>query len=568
MGWLKGAWRRGGKPLFVVSGLAAAQLAWACTGSIGDGGDGAGAGGPGDTEPAAFEIGSTTRFARMTHEQYDRTVRVLLGRTEDETLRFSDTFRADAGDGNYDYDNATLVLGVDQGLHRAYEQAAAAIAEFFVEDPDLLARWVPTEGSDEDRVRGFIRDYGERVHRRPLTEAQVDEYFSLFTLGSTTYDEHPGVTGAVRLITEALFTSPHFLYRTEMATDVEDGVIPLDGWDIASRLSFALWNEMPDDDLFAAARDGSLEAAAGLGAQVERMLGDDRAVTVFTRVLSQAMGVYRYGNIGPNPALFPDVPDDLSALAIDELAAMMRDAFVNGGTYRDILLEPRAFVNDQTAPLYGLDTASLTSEFEPVSLPAAERRGLLTSVGFLTSNSSSANPDPIHRGLFIAQRLLCIDVSAPPGEIPPLPTPEPDQTNREAIEIVTEQPNTNCANCHQRYINPFGFPFENFDAAGSIREDDRGNELDLATSPEIDGETITVGDSLELIDELAEREVVYECFGQLLTSYLMGRPYVRQDAQLRQVIGDRAYANRNVVELVTGGLVSPQFTHRRLEEEL
>lgn len=557
---------RGSTRLTVLAGFTAAQLLWACVGNIGDQRDDSnnpnGPNGPGEASQA---IGVTTRFARMTHQQYDRTVRILLEQ-ESTALGYSEQFqfRSDAGDGNYLYDNATFVLGVDQGLHRSYERAAAQIAEDFVNDTALFERWVPSTGSDEERVRTFIRDFGERIHRRPLTDDQVDDYYALFPLGSTTYDDHTGVPGAVRLITEALFASPYFLYRTELSSEPQDGIVPLDGWEIASRLSFTLWNEMPDDALLTAARDGSLETPEGLRSQVDRMLQDDRAAAVFTKVLSQAMGIYRYDNISPNGGFFPDAPTNLSDLAIQELGHTMRDFYEGGGSYRELMTEPRAFVNQDTAPLYGL-SGDFTAEFEAVSLPASERRGLLTTVGFLASNSSSVNPDPIHRGLFIAQKLLCSTVAAPPAEIPPLPTPDPDQTNREAIETLTEQPGTDCATCHSTLINPFGFPFENFDAVGSIREDDRGNPLDLATSPQIDGDTVPVNDSLELIDALSEREIIYQCFGQHLSSYLMGRPYLQDDADLRQLIGDGAFNDESVIDLVAAAVTSPQFTYRRLE---
>ncbi len=559
---------RGASRLTVLAGFTAAQLLWACVGSIGDGsGDPNDPNGPNGPGEASQAIGVTTRFARMTHEQYDRTVRVLLEQ-DAAAPAYSEQFqfRTDAGDGNYAYDNASFVLGVDQGLHRSYERAAAQIAEDFVNDTALYDKWVPSTGTDEEKVRGFIRDFGELVHRRPLTEDQQDDYYALFTLGSTTYDEHQGVPGAVRLITEALFTSPHFLYRTELSSEPKDGIVPLDGWEIASRLSFTLWNEMPDTTLLDAARDGSLETEDGLRSQVDRMLKDDRATAVFTKVLSQAMGVYRYANIAPNSSVYPDAPTDLSTLAIAELSQLMQDLYENGGTYRNLLTEPRTFVNQETAPLYGL-SGDFTAEFEAVSLPTSERRGLLTTVGFLASNSSSVNPDPIHRGVFIAQKLLCSSIQAPPQDIPPLPTPDPDQTNREAIETLTEQPGTDCATCHSTLINPFGFPFENFDAVGAIREDDRGNLLDTATSPQIGGDVVEVSDSLELIDALAEREIVYQCFGQHLSSYLMGRPYLQDDESLRQLIGDGAFADRSVIDLVAEAVTSPQFTYRRLEGE-
>lgn len=546
----------------ILVGFAAAQLLWACVGSIGDsdGEDGPGAGGPGE---ASQQIGATTRFARLTHEQYDNTVRDLLEQAPTAPV-YSGDFRADAGS-EYLYDNDTYVLGVDQSLHRSYERAAALIAEDFVNDGALYDKWVPGSGSDEERMRGFVEAFGERVHRRPLTADQVDDYLALAQLGSTTFQDTPGLQGSIRLIVEALFTSPYFLYRTELSHEPVDGIVPLDAYEVATRLSYTLWNTMPDGALFSKAQEGSLTDADALRAEVDRMLKDDRSTAVFTKVLSQAMGVYRYDNISPNQSVYPNAPANLADLAVAELSALMQDAYVNGKTYRELLVEPRTFVNADLAPLYGL-TGSYGSELEEASLDGAERRGLLTTVGFLASNASSVNPDPIHRGLFIAQKLLCSNVSAPPGEIPPLPTPDPDQTNREAIEAITEVPDSSCVACHGTVINPFGFPFENFDSVGSLRTNDNGNPLDLKTSPSIDGETVEVDGALELIDALASSAVAYQCYGQLLASYLMGRSYDSADEDLAGRIGDAAFADAPLIDVIAEAVVSPQFTYRRLED--
>ena len=565
MGWLNAMRGReaGAGRHAVLAGFAAAQLLWACVGTIGDSDEG-GTNGPNGPGTAAEEIGATTRFARLTHAQYDETVRDLLEQPAGSPV-YSTDFRLDATDGTYLFDNATYVIGVDQGLHRSYELAAAAIAEDFVNDAGLLDKWVPAEGSDEERARGFIQAFGERVHRRPLTDEQVGEYLALFALGTTTYEGMPGLQGGIRLIVEALMTSPFFLYRTELSHEPVEGIVPLDGYEVASRLSYTLWDTMPDDALFALAKDGSLTNAEVLRGEVDRMLKDDRAKAVFTKVLAQAMGVSRYQNIAPNQSVFPDAPTNLAELAVEELSLLMQDAYENRRTYRELLLEPRTFVNAELAGLYGL-TGSFGPDFEETSLDATERRGLLTTVGFLASNSSSVNPDPIHRGLFVAQKLLCANVSAPPGEIPPLPTPEPGQTNREAIEAITEIPNSECVTCHGKLINPLGFPFENFDAVGSIRPDDNGNPLDLKTAPLIDGEVVEVDGALELIDVLAELELVYQCYGQHLSSYLMGRPYKSADTDLKSRIGAAAFADAPLVDVIAEAVVSPQFTYRRLED--
>src|SRR5690606_6857504 len=120
-------------------------------------------------------------------------------------------------------------------------------------------------------------------------------------------------------------------------------------------------------------------------------------------------------------------------------------------------------------------------ELQPVTLPSGQRRGILTQIGFLAANSSSTNPDPIHRGIFVLDRVVCTPVPAPPDVIPPLPTVA-GQTNREAIAELTEQPGSTCAGCHKAFINPYGFAFENYGAIGAFRVQDHGFPVNAAAT--------------------------------------------------------------------------------------
>src|SRR5690606_5368514 len=131
------------------------------------------------------------------------------------------------------------------------------------------------------------------------------------------------------------------------------------------------------------------------------------------------------------------------------------------------------------------------SDFQQVELNGDQRAGILTQVGFLASHATSVMPDPIHRGVFVAKRLSCLTISAPPDAVPPLPEPG-DKTNREAVEEHTEAEGTSCRNCHGVVINPFGFPFESYDAIGAFRTEDNGKPVNTAAAPLIDGEPTPV----------------------------------------------------------------------------
>src|SRR5690606_27160072 len=154
-------------------------------------------------------------------------------------------------------------------------------------------------------------------------------------------------------------------------------------------------------------------------------------------------------------------------------------------------------------------------------LPADERRGIFNQVGFLAANSTSANPDPIHRGVFIASRVLCLNIAAPPDGVPPLP-PITGGTNREVVANHTESSPV-CQACHAQLIKPLGSTFENDDAAGAYRTPDNGEAVDASAEPMIDGERRSVQNPVELAEALAESRQAHECFASHLVEYAFGR---------------------------------------------
>ena len=191
---------------------------------------------------------------------------------------------------------------------------------------------------------------------------------------------------------------------------------------------------------------------------------------------------------------------------------------------------------------------------------------MFTQVAFLAANATSVDPDPIHRGVFIAKRVACIGISAPPAMVPPLPDPA-GRTNRQLVQDHTEQDGTVCASCHRPIINPFGFPFEGYDATGALRTEDRGQAVDTASSPLIEGQPLPVADALELADALASSDSVHECYAKHWTSYAFGRPSVTQDAPLVDRLGQESVlGGYSIRDLITGLVTSPAFLTRSTEE--
>jgi hypothetical protein len=176
------------------------------------------------------------------------------------------------------------------------------------------------------------------------------------------------------------------------------------------------------------------------------------------------------------------------------------------------------------------------------------------------------DPDPIHRGVFLAKRIVCARIGVPPGDIPPLPPPE-GRTNRETVEEHTEKDGTVCASCHAAIINPLGFPFEHYDAVGAYRAEDNGHPVDAASMPSIGGKEVAVNDALDLASALADSRVVHECYARHWLEFAYGRAQSPLDASIVARLGEAsADGALSIKELIVGLVKTEAFLTRSAEE--
>lgn len=563
---------RRASPFFVL-------LLWvtACSGDVVDGmpagpaRDGAGVPGAGGGSRTADEAGydgddmggladipaPATRTARLTHRQWANTVSDLFGI---DAGPFVEGFRVDPSQGGFLFRNNAAALSVDAALWSGYARAAADVAEQVFADADTRQA-VVGDGSDAD---AWIAQWGLRLHRRPLDSDTAQAYRRVFDAGTSLYDDMDAFDAGARAVIEAMLQSPFFLYRVEQSETVQGDVIPLDDYEVATRLSYLLWDTAPDQALFDAAAAGQLTRADQVEAQARRMLEDPRAEAMVADFHAQLFESERFSGIDPSEAFF-SVADDFGEMARTEHDLFVRDLFERGGGVSELLTSSETFVNAELAAIYGLD-GSFGDEFVGVSLDDAQRRGILTQVGFLALNSSAVDPDPIHRGVFIARHISCINLAAPPDDVPPLPDPS-GRTNRQRVADHTEVPGSNCAGCHSRTINPFGFVFENYDATGALRTEDLNMPVDTTASPLIDGQPQPVSGALELIDALSTSRGVHECFARHWVEFAYGRLHVAQDDPLIDRLAALTLDDRaSLAELLVGLVKSEAFLTRNTQE--
>jgi hypothetical protein len=563
----------------LLAGLSLAALSpvalSGCTGLIGtDGPSGSSASRPkprDEVYPPDLVAGASDepvpgpRLMRLTHSQWENTIRELF--QLDGATGFLSTLRPDVDAVSVFAEDPTK-LEVDGNLWTSYQRAATDLAERLLTDATLRAAVIP-EGASTDAAgaRLAIETFGLRVHRRPLTEDEVAEYLAAYEAGDAFFPNATPFLAGMATVVEAMLQSPNFLYRIETSEASVDGKIPLGDYEVASRLSYTLWDSMPDDVLFSIAAAGDLAKPAIVKEQAERMLEDPRARETVRRFHDIVFKADRLAEYTPGGAL--GVSGGFKNAVLDAFTRDVEDkVFSRSLGIRALLAESTAFVNAELANIYGLEGSFAAGELTSASLPEGERAGVLTHVPFLAMHANGGTTDPIHRGVHILERVVC----APPGSPPNVfqfPEPAEGQTTREVVESLTEQEGTACAGCHKGSINRFGFPFEVFSASGARRTTDNGLPVNAADVVSLDGKQVAVEDGVALSLALAESEQVHRCYTSEWIEFAYDRRAERTGAddslitRLGQASKDN---NASAKDLLVGLVVSDAFLTRSAEE--
>lgn len=495
------------------------------------------------------------RFPRLTHAQWESTVQDLFHLPEPSGL--SATFTPDPQLGRFD--NNIARLNVSAGLWRDYQRAAEAVAERVANDPALLAG-VAGDVATLD-ARAFVSSFGLHAFRRPLSDAEVERYAQVFASAPPVFPEHDANTAGVRLVIQTMLQSPFFLYRSELSNKPGEGGLVLNGYEVASRLSYLFWNTMPDDALFAAAKSGALDTPEGIREQASRLFDDERTRAQFRRFHFQAFKVFQYADLDKNTTTFPEWRKEIGGMMQEETLRFLDSVIERDGGIADLLTSRRAFVNADLAKIYGLD-GTFGDDYQEVELPPT-RAGLLTRAGFLAKNATLDEPDPIHRGVFINLNVLCRPITAPPN----IPTglERTGNTNREKVDSITGE-GTCGENCHHTIINPLGFAFEEFDAIGALRDNDHGYPLNTADSYAFaDGRMIHYTNAIELSQQLAASPEVHACYATNLLEFMLGRDLDRTDRRVMQALAEESLTDHmSIKELVLSVVASNTFRVRTI----
>ncbi len=316
-------------------------------------------------------------------------------------------------------------------------------------------------------VREALTRFMARAWRRPPEPADVDRYVEFF---DSQREAFPAFEERIQETLAMVLISPEFLYLME--PDSKDKR-PLDAWEIASRLSYALWSTMPDEALFEAARSGGLLSDAGLSAQVERMLNDERAWAFTEEFLGSWLYLEAMDRVAVNPDYHPNFTEHLKAQIDQEPRQFFMDLLRRDDSARNLIDSDYLVLNETMARHYGVEGV-WGREFRRVPMAAeSPRGGLLTQASLLLGNSTGEDSHPIKRAVWVRKRLLDDPPPPPPANVPELDAESPELAGlsvREQLRVHRQE--ASCALCH-RDIDPWGVAFEHFDAIGQWRDEIR-----------------------------------------------------------------------------------------------
>jgi hypothetical protein len=504
---------------------------------------------------------ATPTIARLSEVQWQNSVRdlLLLPDPGDLTLPTADAVVR--------LDNEADSLFVNQPLHDDLQAAAERLAAEVAGDPANIARLLPA-GAPTDatgQATAFLQTFGRRAYRRPLTAAELQTYLTLFNQGPTLTTGLGAFAAGVEVALEAFLQSPNFLYRTGFGGTATQGRARLTDDEVAANLSYALTNSTPDAAMSAAADMGGLGTATAIAAQARRLMATPAGKAAVDRFYFQLFGLGQYDTLEKNPAVAPQFTAAVGPLLHTETQQFLQYLFGQKGTLRDIFTSPVTFVNGTVAGLYGLSGVFPEDTWTQVSLDPTRRAGVLTRLGFLAYYGHDGTvQDSIHRGVYINRRLLCLDLSPPPGVVlPTIPTGvATNQTNREIVNSITG-PGTCGANCHGTLINPAGFAFESYDGLGTFHTTENGQPVDASGSyPFTDG-VRSFADGVAFSQALGESQQLHACHATSWTANLYARiPRLGDLGAAALVAGSSLTQNISSADLIVALMTDDAFVTR------
>jgi hypothetical protein len=363
---------------------------------------------------------------------------------------------------------------------------------------------------------------------------------------------------------QSVLTSRNFIYLVEGDPEARQR---LTDWELASRLSYFLWSSMPDDALFTAARDGTLNIA-GLRKEVDRMLIDSRINHFIDDFTRQWLQLHRVGMFPPDNKLYPGYDDWLETSLRAEPVEYFREMLAKNLPIDGFLNSDWTMANGRLCDFYGLPDPP-TEGFQRVSLkPEDHRGGLLTMGAVLGLTSDGTRHRPVHRGVWISEAIFNRTPPSPPANVDPI-EPIPPKGNKITIRkrIESHAKNASCAACH-RNIDPLGLALDQYDAIGQWRTHEK-IPTGVGEDPLVDASGMMpdgrkFDDSVQFKRLLLEdRDKVARAFIEHLCTYALRRVLTVDDRDDLQLIAEEAKKNQYRVKDIVRAVALSDLIRKR-----
>jgi mono/diheme cytochrome c family protein len=413
---------------------------------------------------------------------------------------------------------------------------------------------------ESDCARRIAANLARRAFRRPVTDADVDSLMPHFETGR----KAGGFDSGIQHLVAAVLVSPDFLFRAihtpapsprSPVPGPQSPPVALNDLELASRLSFFLWSQGPDEPLLDAATAGKLRSPEALRAQALRMLGDRRASALVRNFALKWLDVDNLKEVEPDPNLFPAFNDQLRRDMATEIEQFIASVLLEDRSVGDLLTADHTFINERLARHYGIATV-LGPQFRRVTLSDPRRQGVLGKGAVLLRTSYGDRTSPVIRGAWVMDKLMGTPPTPPPPDVETdLSTPKGEAPKTLRARLESHRSKAGCNHCHG-VIDPIGLALENFDAIG------RWRDRDVEARAPIDAKTTLPNGSM--VDGPAElraalfggRDLFVRNFTEKLTMYALGRELEADDMPQVRAIVRRAAAQNHTLSAIVSGIVS------------
>ena len=460
---------------------------------------------PGQASDPTTPTDVTGHYAlrRLTNQEYTNTVQALLFTQQTPGATFQESLPGGSG-----YTNDSQALDISSALVATYYAAAIGLAKEVIASKGTAggaySNLVTCDATQAACAQQTVSALAKRALRRPVTPVDLDATSGLMSVFSASGTFDQGLCDVI----VALLMHPEFLMIPVVNAASLDpaAIFKLNDYEVASRLSYFLWQSMPDDALTTTADQGKLHDPDVLRSQVSRMLSDARATNLKNVLRDEYAGLL---SLARTDLTQLGQTNTLRDAMVGETDAFLADIIENDRSPLTLLTGTQSFVNKTLADWYGLSfpAGQNAATFVPL---ASNRTGLGSQASVLvnTAGGSPTFTNPIKRGHWIASKLLCINPPPPPPNVPPLPpASQANPTVRQRLETHLATPS--CTACHVA-MDAVGLGAENYDPFGQWRTT-YADQTAVDASGTLPGESTTFSDSASMYKALGSSATAKTC---------------------------------------------------------